>query len=235
MQFASSAKVATAAFILAAFTAVSPASARDGEDTVLMAAKFDPRPVAKIEAGDFHFLPGQPAPVHTHEAPAIGYVVKGAILYQVEGQPLRTLKAGDAFYEPVGPRILRFDNASPSEEAVFIDVNLEREGDPFIRFEQPPTAKIDRRALPSTTLDRSLIGGVNVVRAEVAANQTKRVGGAAPLYVYVDRGAVELREPGRPERRVSTGESFALAKGVAATALAADGARAELIEFRPAR
>ena len=52
------------------------------------------------------------------------------------------LSEGDAFFEPFGPRILRFDNASATEEAVFIDFNLQQAGEPFIVFEKPLTEKI---------------------------------------------------------------------------------------------
>jgi len=38
----------------------------------LLSANFASRQVIKIEAGDFHFAPGQIAPIHTHAAPAIG-------------------------------------------------------------------------------------------------------------------------------------------------------------------
>ena len=109
--------VALAATITAAaFT--DAASASTGVSSVkLLTAQFEPRQVVQVEVGDFHFTPGQVAPIHTHAAPAVGYVVKGEIIYQVEGEKQQILSAGDVFYEPVGPRILRFDNASATEEA----------------------------------------------------------------------------------------------------------------------
>ncbi|WP_419190030.1 redoxin domain-containing protein [Stieleria marina] len=40
------------------------------------------------------------SPPHRHPGPLCGYVIEGTFEFQVEGGPLRTLKAGDAFYEP---------------------------------------------------------------------------------------------------------------------------------------
>ncbi|HFB55550.1 MAG TPA: cupin domain-containing protein, partial [Hellea balneolensis] len=124
-------------------------SARTPHDPdLLLSVDFEARNVVKVESGDFHFIPGQRAPVHTHPAPAIGYVTKDTIIQKVEGRDPIMLKEGEVFYEPAGPRITMFDNVSPTKEAIFIDVNLQQEGEPFIVFDKPPTENIDRRALP---------------------------------------------------------------------------------------
>ena len=87
--------------------------------TKLLSAHFAPRNVVQVEVGDFHFKPGQVALLHTHDAPAVGYVAKGGIIYQVEGEKPQVLREGDAFYEPTGKRILRFDNVSPPRRQFF--------------------------------------------------------------------------------------------------------------------
>ncbi|MFI6294709.1 cupin domain-containing protein [Nonomuraea sp. NPDC050790] len=47
--------------------------------------------------------PGDPgAPPHRHPGPLFGYVTEGEILFELEGQPPRVLKAGDALFEPGG-------------------------------------------------------------------------------------------------------------------------------------
>ncbi|MBL4720674.1 MAG: cupin domain-containing protein, partial [Alphaproteobacteria bacterium] len=141
-----------AAFAIAISTTalVGPAAAGSPDNSVkLLSAHFDARTVTQIEVGGFHFKPGQVAPIHTHTAPAVGYVAKGMIIYQVEGEKPQILREGDAFFEPTGQRILRFDNASATEKAIFIDFNLEQAGEPFIVFEAKPTEAIDRRTLPT--------------------------------------------------------------------------------------
>src|ERR1051325_292832 len=59
-------------------------AAQDPAPIKLLTARFEARAIHQIEVGDFHFTPGQVAPVHTHAAPALGYVSKGSIVYQVE-------------------------------------------------------------------------------------------------------------------------------------------------------
>jgi len=213
--------------------AAAPASAGEQRVTTLLDVRFAPRAVAKVEGGDFHFLPGQPAPIHTHLAPAIGIVVKGTILYQVEGQPLQTLKAGDAFYEPVGPRILRFDNGSETEEAVFIDTNWQRAADPFIHFNKPPTAKIDRRTLTTALADGATVARVAVKRVDLPAGGAAAVPARAITgYGYVADGAIDLRMAGLPVQRVEAGQSFVLPKGAIRVAYtAAKGAPASVVTF----
>jgi quercetin dioxygenase-like cupin family protein len=46
--------------------------------------------------------PGAAAPKHTHPGEEIIYVLEGAWEYQVEGQPPKTLKAGDVLFIPAG-------------------------------------------------------------------------------------------------------------------------------------
>ncbi|GAA0235899.1 hypothetical protein GCM10009527_035460 [Actinomadura nitritigenes] len=47
--------------------------------------------------------PGSPgAPPHRHPGPIFGYVTEGEILFELEGEPPRVLKAGDALFEPGG-------------------------------------------------------------------------------------------------------------------------------------
>lgn len=225
--------IAGSALAAAALAAVAVSAAPAPESQTLLTARFDPRAVVKVEAGDFHFLPGQPAPVHTHLAPAVGIVTKGTILYQVEGQPLQVLKAGDAFYEPVGPKILRFDNGSQTEEAVFIDTNWERAGDPFIHFDSPPTAKIDRRTMTTALLDGATISAVDVKRTALAAGESASSGArATTVYGFVTDGALTLKVGNLPAQRVESGQSFLAPQGkVAVTYTAADGKAASVVTF----
>ncbi|MFG1857928.1 cupin domain-containing protein [Actinomadura geliboluensis] len=47
--------------------------------------------------------PGDPgAPPHRHPGPVFGYVTQGEILFELEGQAPRVIKAGDAVFEPGG-------------------------------------------------------------------------------------------------------------------------------------
>jgi len=199
----------------------------------LLSVNFESRQVVKIEAGDFHFVPGQPAPIHTHEAPAIGYVAKGGIIYQVEGQEPQLLNAGDAFYEPAGPRILRFDNVSSTEEAVFIDFNLQQAGEAFIVFEKPLTEDIDRRDLPTTVLNGKSVSRVDVFALEIKPNSRKRIKQHGAVLAYVAEGSVEVKSAKGDIKRVVAGNSFSIVGNKTKTIIVNDSASvpAKVITF----
>jgi len=209
LQIFRSAALATTLTVATALTTPVGAASTEAA-TKLLTANFALRQVVQVEVGDFRFKPGQVAPVHIHEAPAIGYVSKGMIIYQVEGGKPQILRAGDAFFEPVGTRILRFDNASATEEAIFLDFNLEQTNEPFIVFEEKPTEAIDRRTLPTVKLD-----GLHTEKAEVYSNTINPNGsiileGSEPTLGLVAEGVVEFEVSGREVTRLVAGQTFAL-------------------------
>ena len=214
-------------------TALSSHASTEVSTNKLLTVNFDSREVVKIEAGDFHFLPGQPAPIHTHAAPAVGYVSKGAILYQVEGEEPQLLKEGDAFYEPAGPRILRFDNASKTQEAVFIDFNLQQVGEPFIVFEKPLTEDIDRRTLPTVKLNGEKINQVDIFVSELAPAAKTKLAGQQPIMAYVAEGVVKVKVKGQKTQRIVAGASFSLPSQATEAVIsnASDEVAAKVIAF----
>jgi quercetin dioxygenase-like cupin family protein len=42
------------------------------------------------------------APPHRHAGPAFGYMLEGEMLFELEGEPPRVIRAGEAFWEPGG-------------------------------------------------------------------------------------------------------------------------------------
>jgi len=48
------------------------------------------------------FIPGGVAGRHTHPGEELGYIVEGTLELQIDGQPPKTLKAGDVFFVPAG-------------------------------------------------------------------------------------------------------------------------------------
>jgi len=77
-----------------------------------------------VEIREIRFGPGQQTGLHRHPCPVLGYVAKGTILFQVDGEPAKTLCEGDAFFEPANRKMLHFDNASRTEPAAFIALYL---------------------------------------------------------------------------------------------------------------
>ncbi|WP_432841929.1 cupin domain-containing protein [Dactylosporangium sp. CA-092794] len=49
------------------------------------------------------YPPGDPgAPPHRHSGPAFGYVLAGEMVFELEGEPPRVVRAGEVFWEPGG-------------------------------------------------------------------------------------------------------------------------------------
>ena len=49
------------------------------------------------------FPPGDPGtPPHRHTGPCFGYVLDGEMVFELEGEPARVVRAGEAFWEPGG-------------------------------------------------------------------------------------------------------------------------------------
>ncbi|MFL7963582.1 cupin domain-containing protein [Pseudomonas kielensis] len=64
-----------------------------------------------------NYAPGQASIAHKHEGTAMAYVLEGAITSQVKGEPAKTYKAGEFWYEAAGSEHLVSKNASTSQPA----------------------------------------------------------------------------------------------------------------------
>lgn len=82
------------------------------------------------------YPPGHPgAAPHRHPGPAFGYVVEGEMLFELEGEPERVLRAGEAFWEPGGDAIHYQDgNHSTTSRLVFLVTLLCPPGAPMLTF-----------------------------------------------------------------------------------------------------
>lgn len=56
------------------------------------------------------------APPHRHPSgPAFGYMLEGEMLFELEGQPPRVIRAGEAFWEPGGD-VIHYSDANNSDD-----------------------------------------------------------------------------------------------------------------------
>jgi quercetin dioxygenase-like cupin family protein len=55
------------------------------------------------------------SPPHRHSGPAFGYVLEGEMLFELEGEPPRVIRAGEAFWEPGGDAI-HYSNANNRDD-----------------------------------------------------------------------------------------------------------------------
>jgi quercetin dioxygenase-like cupin family protein len=71
-----------------------------------------------VTAVELRFAPGAPSSApHRHPGFVLGYVIEGAITFQLEGGPKQVLRAGEMFYEPPGSVHVMAGNASSTEPA----------------------------------------------------------------------------------------------------------------------
>ncbi|GLW64554.1 cupin [Actinomadura rubrobrunea] len=76
--------------------------------------------IDRVELYQITMPPGQAAGVHTHPGGVVGHVIRGRIIFELEGRPAQELSAGSGFFEPPGAIVHRFDNASTTEPATFV-------------------------------------------------------------------------------------------------------------------
>ena len=67
------------------------------------------RAIGSVEVQEVTLAAGQPVPLHLHPCPVVGVVRSGAIAFQIEGRSVQHLHPGEAFYEPAGTSVARFD------------------------------------------------------------------------------------------------------------------------------
>jgi quercetin dioxygenase-like cupin family protein len=87
---------------LVAVSALAEDAPSDIKRTPLQAIEFPDG--YKTVTGLAEVAPGHASGMHTHPGIETGYVLEGEVLMIVEGQPDRTLKAGDSYMIPAGAK-----------------------------------------------------------------------------------------------------------------------------------
>jgi quercetin dioxygenase-like cupin family protein len=80
--------------------------------------------------------PGHPGNrPHRHSGPAFGYVLDGEMVFELEGEPARVVRAGEAFWEPGGDLIHYQDGNNRDDIPVHFTVTMLCEpGKPMLTF-----------------------------------------------------------------------------------------------------
>jgi quercetin dioxygenase-like cupin family protein len=96
------------------------------------------------------YPPGHPGtPPHRHSGPCFGYVLEGEMVFELEGEPARVLRAGEVFWEPGGDVIHYQDGNNRDDIPVRFTVAMLCEpGKPMLTFvdEDELSRRKDRRA-----------------------------------------------------------------------------------------
>jgi quercetin dioxygenase-like cupin family protein len=62
----------------------------------------------------------------------LGYVIEGELRFQIAGQPERTVRAGDSFWEPPGALHLIAESAQPGRPVRFLAIIIADAGKPLV-------------------------------------------------------------------------------------------------------
>ena len=98
----------------AAAAAAAPIPVRTPLATIPIAPA---KAVTRVETTRVVFAPGQAMPRHRHNVPVVCFVTKGTFEANVEGAPVRHVRAGDVTVEPAGAVVNYFRNESRTAPA----------------------------------------------------------------------------------------------------------------------
>jgi quercetin dioxygenase-like cupin family protein len=96
------------------------AMAQSASVTLLMEKNLAAKSDQVAEMSIVEYPPGGSSQPHRHHAQVFVYVLAGSLTMQVTGGPLRTLRAGDTFYETPDDEHLVSANASATQPAKFL-------------------------------------------------------------------------------------------------------------------
>jgi quercetin dioxygenase-like cupin family protein len=119
--------------------------------TMLMAERppFVP-PGAEAMTVLIELPPGDPgSPPHRHSGPVFGYLLDGEMIFELEGEPERVIRAGEAFWEPGGDVIhYQAANHLPDQWTRFVVVMLCEPGQEMLVYvdDDELEQRRDRRA-----------------------------------------------------------------------------------------
>jgi len=82
-----------------------PPPARSASALTMLLAQQPPAipSPAEVMIATVELPPGDPGtPPHRHSGPVFGYILEGEMIFELEGEPARVIRAGEAFWEPGG-------------------------------------------------------------------------------------------------------------------------------------
>lgn len=82
----------------------------------------------QVTVSEVNFPPGRQGNVHHHAGFVLAYVLEGAIVSKVSGQPEKTYQKGEMFFEPPGSTHEVSNNASPTAPARLLAMIFAKKG-----------------------------------------------------------------------------------------------------------
>lgn len=87
----------------------------------------------QVTVSEINVPPGQAGKAHRHPGFVLVYVLEGAVVTKISGQPETTYSAGQMFYEPPGSTHEVSRNASDTKPAKFLAFILAKKGLPLTK------------------------------------------------------------------------------------------------------
>jgi quercetin dioxygenase-like cupin family protein len=83
-------------------------------------------------------------PPHRHSGPVFGYMLEGEMIFELEGEPERVIRAGEAFWEPGGD-VIHYQSANNLRDqwSRFVVVMVGVPGEPMLTL--VPEDELERR------------------------------------------------------------------------------------------
>jgi len=129
-----------------------PSHALPGSGLTMLLAQQPPSiPVpAEVMTATVELPPGDPgSPPHRHSGPVFGYMLEGEMTFELEGEPERVIRAGEAFWEPGGD-VIHYQAANHLSDARsrFLVVMIGIPGEPMLTLvsTEELAERRDRRA-----------------------------------------------------------------------------------------
>ncbi len=100
---------------------------------------------AEVMTATVELPPGDPGtPPHRHSGPVFGYMLDGEMTFELEGEPERVIRAGEAFWEPGGDVIhYRAANHLRHAWSRFVVVMIGVPGEPMLTL--VPAGELEQR------------------------------------------------------------------------------------------
>lgn len=123
----------TALVLASALPCVNAIAAEDSPVTITEIFRRDhPEQAGKeVLVKRIELKPGATDVPHVHSGMITGYVEKGTFEFQLKGEPVQTLKAGEIFFEPPGSHHILARNPDPSSTTVLIAFVVNPRGAPL--------------------------------------------------------------------------------------------------------
>lgn len=89
---------------------------------------------AEVMTATVTIPPGDPGtPPHRHSGPVFGYMIEGEMIFELEGDPERIVREGEAFWEPGGD-VIHYQSANnlTDRDARFVVVMIGVPGEPML-------------------------------------------------------------------------------------------------------